>query len=596
MIPALISQVKGLAVLDYFDKYVVLDIHKPSEPYLADGQTVARLLSNATDIEAIEVLDMSALQTHLEIRKNREELLFAALILLDGERSENVRQEAAKAVALSRDEWDWVEGVLMSTPLPLGSDVMGAARFSNIRSSFFVELLSLQSRIKTLQLAWNALPNHVFIGEDRKQTHARLVRQGVFRNLLTIDTNRSATPFTPALKAFSSSLAESDTSFSSPHSTAKSVGLFEHQGEKPAPAIWTTSPWRTSWLKSEWPKIESTLACEAAASWIDHIVPVKKFHESNMFAGTFDKIFDSWDVVRNDVAISEPIDLIYHLSGKLADTKITRVELKGSTAAGKTIVKVQIPPGYSKISRFVEERKKSIRNLILDFFGLSALDASITDDFVKDIFHHSLTESESNSLRMSTIHEAQLAFDTRIPFDFRENSAIDGRAEGKRVPLSSTQSEQHQLYIDALRKIFSIYALDKKFSLGGGVLFVPEAISTGRGASHTRASLSNFNTKKFSWFEGYSASILDSLQKRLVTDLKSGLPAEYCGWITLEKLRSTIDNLDTLGNAVDGIQKEISNAGFSPETVQLSSDRLRLNPDFTAASNIGISSAFGLNA
>jgi hypothetical protein len=84
----------------------------------------------------------------MNIRQRQEELLQAAILLLDGERSDHVRASAAEHVttSLDSDEWTWVEGVLLSAPLPAGADIAGAVRLAPQCEQFLQNLQRDQFR------------------------------------------------------------------------------------------------------------------------------------------------------------------------------------------------------------------------------------------------------------------------------------------------------------------------------------------------------------------------------------------------------------------------------------------------------------------
>lgn len=128
-----------MAAFDDGERVGFLDVRQLDTPHYTDEHSdAAHMLSEASDLETATIADLSALRTHLILRKEREELLHAALILLNADRSPSLREQAAKALSMHRDpgEWPWVEGVLMSAPLPESADALGATRWPHPRGLF----------------------------------------------------------------------------------------------------------------------------------------------------------------------------------------------------------------------------------------------------------------------------------------------------------------------------------------------------------------------------------------------------------------------------------------------------------------------------
>jgi len=219
MIAALVSQVRGLAVFDDGGSLGVL-LEEHGEPKRLPEPALTRLLRGAGDVEALNVGDLGELRDALAERRIREEALHAALLLISGESSMELRRVAALTWArltstqvrpivngavpdlgdlgfearepsalawwgkpLSATEC-WVEGVLMALPAPPTADFSGTLMLLSERSRAVIRRVQArQPRIRAVHAA--------FLGACRKlgvqsmaPLRSRAVREGWFRALV----------------------------------------------------------------------------------------------------------------------------------------------------------------------------------------------------------------------------------------------------------------------------------------------------------------------------------------------------------------------------------------------------------------------------
>lgn len=558
MIPALISQIKGIAIFDDGAQFGVLDVLRMNMPFFCDEQRAMHLISDAPDLEHLEVIDVASLRTHLLIRKSREELLRAALILLDGERSAALREQAARALSEHHafDEWDWVEGVLLSTTLPQGADALGATRWPTPYKTFFLELLSLQEQIKTLQIAWRVLPSTLFTSETREQAYARIVRQGVFRSLLKGGSLQDCSPFTTALGLYQQALTQSGGN-RAPFPERQSVLNVANTSNKSSKLIWELSPWRSGWFHSAWSQIEPILATHAAEHLVLHCV----LHSKKSFKTpdwVHAHLCDSWDAMRNDSDIFSSIELLSALTSVVLSSG--QAHLTNINENGSVVEKL-----LQTASLGLETTKHWLKTSILDIFGVTPF-----------LSKFGPTDAVSGrNIANETYHAPNL----RIPFaaDMPSPSLLN------LIDFGSYASDRPQR-IDEMKNVMGLYALDRLFQHGGCVVLIMPERKPSKKATRHLVSLLNFSTRRSQMFDGHAASILENLQARLTADLKSGLPSQHCGWMPIEEIGIKINqNLTMINGAMDDIFQNTLRAGFSSETFQIGSGGVRLNPEFAAS-------------
>ena len=584
MIRVLISQTRGVAVFDDGRRLGLLDVRSPDTPeYLAD-HVAARALSEASDLESLQVVDLPALRAHLELRRRRQELLHAALILLDGERTDELRAEAAKALNrdFSVETWEWVEGVLMSAPLPKSADTRRASTWKTPCATFLAELERNQGKIRVLQTAWHSLPGDLFVRETRDQVRAKVVRQGVFQILLQGKAPSPYSPFASALASYASALEQGTGSrirSDLPRNLNWHIG--DTADVTDVHCLWDVSPWASAWLAADWPRLESTLACNAASKWSDHFISAKSFQFSRLERGALDSLFKCWESVRHHSSLSSSVDLIWDLAfvdRDISQTTLRIFEAKASSGRSshhQRRVRDLVDFGVlTKHCGDVPERRLHLSLLAL-------FDAR--DKSGREI--STLLSDRSEATRLKTFalcaHRA-LAASTPLDADCLLHEMTDARVR-EIVPLVDADMAS---WIDPLRDVISIYALDRLFQREGGVLhFTPHAIRSATGASQHSVVLANFSNRRTHVFDGYLAWILTRLGERLSADLGSGLPQERCGWTTLNELGKGFGRgPDTVRQGIDALRRRATGAGFAQATVQGEGDEVRLNPEYAAPS------------
>jgi hypothetical protein len=584
MIHALISQTRGIAVFDDGDRIGVLDVCSPESPqYLAD-HIAAQTLSEASDLESLEVTDLPALRAHLRLRRRRQEALHAVLILLDGERSDELRAAAAKALeeALPEEILGWVEGVLMSAPLPELADPRRAKTWKTPFSRLFAELERDQQRIGVLQTAWRALPSDLFVHETRDQVRAKVVRQGVFRCLLRGKAPSPYSPFAGALASYASALDDigSRSTFQQHRDDAASHGKRDaditavHQ-------LWEVSPWSSAWLAVEWPRLESTLAFDAASKWSNHFLTKKSLQRFPLERAPLDSLFNCWESVRHHSNLATSVDLIWDLAfserrvprGRLHFFE-TKSHLAESSYHQRRVLDLVNRGVLTSHYNDMPERK--LRSLLLALFD-------VRDESGSDTAARQSDSSEATRWKIFAICAHQVLA-TRTPLDagclLRGQTDPDVKAVMPLVNAGLTS------WIEPVKDAIAIYALDRVFQQDGFVLhFTPKIHYSATGKARHSAVLANYSNRRSYVFSGYLAWILKCLGERLSADLRSGLPRELCGWTSLNELGKGLGrSSDIADKGISALKRQTMGAGFASASVQQEGDQVRLNPELAASS------------
>lgn len=165
-----------------------LDTHVPRQQ-----SDLPFLFGDASDIQLLENVDCDHARRLLELAYNGACALDLALILLDSERSAEVREEAAEDLeGLFTDAQiiEHLESLLYARPLPEAADVTGAIeRSDRVGAKTIVavmqSLLERQTRIREVSQVWDATPSIIFGGEEPKAEFQReAIRECLFRGLV----------------------------------------------------------------------------------------------------------------------------------------------------------------------------------------------------------------------------------------------------------------------------------------------------------------------------------------------------------------------------------------------------------------------------
>lgn len=594
MITALLSQVKGMAVFDDGNQIGYLSVSDLEHPVYGAAPLLARAIQESSDLESLQVADLAALRTHLRIRQSREEMLHATLLLLDGTRPQHVRDLAAVSLSAPRqfDEWTWVEGVLLSSPLPASADPRGAANHETPHRKFFSDLTGLQTRVRALKTAWNALPSALFQAETREQLRVKAVRSGIFRSLILGTAKTAGNPLSIALWKYASALRRVDAM----NLENVEVPLVEWLQNSSAAqtsdhVIWQITPWKSAWCADEWTRLEWNFAREAA---LDVTGTLSHKHiRSNLARNSLEKrMHKSWKYIRFNSEISSSVDLISELVSRDYDIDLGRLTphtkprnvsdtFQTRRLQGSGVVVLH----YGAHAQSVESQLLSLVRACLDFDAVTPPRESST------AFDQQLVESSKSHYQAYS--DRIVLSSTKLWPEASPHSEQDlvthllhrGHQQGG---VNSASMDNFFLLVSQLRRALSVYALDRVFKRDGCIVYTIPAIRSNSAYLNKRyAVLLNFGNQRSHIFEGYLAWLLSCLQERLVADLVSGVPRDSCGWTLAADLGAGLGRGEqTVWHGVEKLRRRASGAGFASETFQLHEGGIRLNPELATPSMI----------
>lgn len=575
MITSLISQSHGFAVAALGDALLVLRGKRGEIVESIDEAKAESLLAGCIDLEPIGAIDLDEIRNHLALRTEREDLLHATLIVIDSARTEGLRQSALAYLneSAASDQWYWIEGVLASSPFPEEVEVAWAKDWTHPLSEILTRLMRKRDHVKLVCAAWDALPEELFAPEHRSQVRCRLARQGVFRLLYTDDSHVRAGPFRITLDRFVN--AVSTASASEKRNLAAPLHSSSLRAEASREAqlvarIWDVAPWRVAWLGSGWPTTRVQLACDAAGRWSDPVARAIRGKPSPAEGMRLTALYEAWHEVRHSSALTASIDLVSALSEGLV--------------AARTAAEIVLPRHRSKLARFSARRYLP---LVLNRFlkTVADLDPSGLVELTRAFFGMTQLADEDTQLlarKLRSVHELADATRTHLfahcmQLEFDKTVPLDCSASAEDLPATVSA-------IGQFRSMLEVHALDQTFSAGGFMLVV---VSGAHRPHSTRAGLLtacvDLAGRKISTFDGARAILLSTLRARLIADLTSGLPSERCGWVVLSELAASLQlGEESVRQALEQIARQVADAKFSPEALQTTFDRARLNPAATA--------------
>lgn len=583
MIPALISQVKGLAAFDDGKAVRYLSVLALDEISNDDFKILGRSLATAPDLEKIEVADLRALRNHLLMRRSREEALFAALLLLDGTNSPEIRKLAAAELTSSRrEQWEWVEGVLMCTALPTTADTNGASYHAADHREFFDGLLNHQDVITQLRRIWDALPNENFRHESREQIRATVVRCGAFRNLLHGRATDISNPFNPALSYYSSELAAICREGNSGSIDGTELKKTIHGSQSVNPIrIWSVAPWRSSYLASSWGELEAKHANHSSTRTLLKLESASIDRKKKDFTS----IFESWNELRHHSALSPAVNIISTLSNIVHFKNLNQLSIDNHSKLSISNSKSRLQKPTKSVWKGCDSN--DLADIAINFFDVVDHVAPSTAVYEsKEINKYSSPKiANENSpdwkLVVELIHNSISEVKATNTIFYDSNTSNSHRSD---FSDTSKISRKLKTYVESFSDAITISALDKIFEQRGCIIWnLPESGSASSLHSPPSAAVLNLEQRQSHIFNGFVAIVLRFLQKRLRADLVSGLPLARCGWVALEELNTTgSKGTSYLEHEIEGLRRDLGRAGFETSTVESSSRRVRLNPKLAA--------------
>jgi RNA polymerase sigma factor (sigma-70 family) len=191
---AILSGSAGVAVLVDGGSLFSIDIDRLDEVVPRRPREVPYLLGDAEDQQVVENVDAETVKRLLDEAWRGTETLQLALILMDGDLSDETRALAATELeeALgTKSTQEQVEAVLWSRPLPPAASIEGAmalcerAGATNAKR-MFEQVRARQTPIREVWETFEGLPEPLFGDDagDRARARAGLVREGAFRELV----------------------------------------------------------------------------------------------------------------------------------------------------------------------------------------------------------------------------------------------------------------------------------------------------------------------------------------------------------------------------------------------------------------------------
>jgi DNA-binding NarL/FixJ family response regulator len=187
---AAISGRAGTALLLDGESLLSFDVDDPATLVPRSPSDLPFLFGAADDLRTLENVDHRTVAEALEREHNYACALDLALIMLDSDLSDAVREEAA--VALERliaedDVLEHLENILYAHPLPVLADADGALRFGKMHGlervfPMMKALMQRQPEIRRVHHAWEAIPARAFAGvEERRKSLQKCIAEGFFR-------------------------------------------------------------------------------------------------------------------------------------------------------------------------------------------------------------------------------------------------------------------------------------------------------------------------------------------------------------------------------------------------------------------------------
>ena len=188
---ALISGQAGLALVVDGDRLATIHADDPDVTVDRHAGEVRYLVGEGRDFVPIENVARDEIVRELLVAQDREDALELALILLDSEMPDDIRQESAQELEelLGQESVArYVEGVLYAKPLPDSADAEGglslarAADYGEVARTF-ERLQESQATIREVRDAWEAIP-WSRLNADEETWQFVAAREGIFHDLV----------------------------------------------------------------------------------------------------------------------------------------------------------------------------------------------------------------------------------------------------------------------------------------------------------------------------------------------------------------------------------------------------------------------------
>jgi hypothetical protein len=496
-------------------------------------------------------------------------------LVLDSTFSQEVRELASRELEEERvfDHWSWLEGVLLSAPLPDGSDIAGARRFLQTRRALFDRLERAQPASRMLLTCWHALPYATFPFSSL----ADVVRRGLFGQLIGEGGLSRRTPFSPALDYYSSCLTHL-TKTHAPSIGESHIALWSHGPNQQdvandiAVRLCEIAPWRTAWLSLEWPRFESKIAGLAAEELIRSSRPFLFIPVSaKVSRDIVTRLFRNWERKRHDSTLSQWVDIIRILpSLEARDSFMQQLSLSDPKS------------GHRRMVDLPSTATAAFAKLLVHFFDLGAKSIA---QLVSILSIDNPFEAYETDLVLLTLarEEVERTLTVRPPKELRRFVTSEFSLEQAELGFPRVD---HSGQVRLLKEVLCIYALDRVFEKDGGIVHILDDRRQDYLNPIRMAFVCNPVKKKSFHVQGRLAVMLKVLGARLQADLASGLNVEHCGWSPLDALSKDMGRRrKMILKDVRDLRQLVIEAGLAAEIIERHSDRIRLNPQFVAPAN-----------
>lgn len=256
--------------------------------------------------------------------------------------------------------------------------------------------------------------------------------------------------------------------------------------DKPsARLLWEIAPWRSAWLAAEWPRLESTLACQAYAH-----LSFKSVEMARTDSTAFALLCKHWKSVRHHSSIASSVDLIR--TWPLLGTKVVKLVQVWHGRSFIRSIRNRLPLNcvlfcQKKRRSMTEQDERRLQNLVLAFFDArksGAADSPSGDapDYV----------ANATTRWKSLAHSAHLSLYAQVPL--YSSSTIDPWVKPKSLSKLSLKRHTENLP-ECLREVIGIYALDRVFQQNGCLVHVwPKTSATATDSQQRQAAFWNLSS------------------------------------------------------------------------------------------------------
>jgi len=201
---AVISGRAGKALLMDGESLMLFDVDNPAEIIPVRPASVNMLLGDSRDLRFLEDTDHNKAAAELEREFNFACALDLALIILDGDLSDEVRLEACSELnelLADTNLIERLENLFYARPLPVVADITRALTLcsqsgATVALDLFQRLEQRQPLIREVCQKWDSIPDETFGGTDeRAEFFHAAISEGLFRKFVIAREERREAKF-----------------------------------------------------------------------------------------------------------------------------------------------------------------------------------------------------------------------------------------------------------------------------------------------------------------------------------------------------------------------------------------------------------------